>query len=66
MAQKFSLILRAFLTVLVVTSHKVFCLSCVTNNFPDGKFSRPQLMIFAFRFAQTKILLRFHKAKNLP
>jgi len=41
----------------------------VTNIFPDGKISRPQLGIFAFRhaksMAQTKIYLRFQKSKKV-
>ncbi|GMQ95114.1 MAG: hypothetical protein BMS9Abin13_224 [Patescibacteria group bacterium] len=37
----------------------------VTNIFPDGKISRPQLGIFALCFAQTKICLHFHKVKKV-
>lgn len=36
----------------------------VTNNFPDGKFSRPRLAVFAFRSAQTKTSLRLPQTKN--
>lgn len=30
----------------------------VTSIFPDGKISRPRLMVFAFRFAKTKTSFR--------